>query len=118
MGLGLLTVGVAQAAVGIRQMGLSWRIGIDHRSIAPLVSQGLFSRVRHPIYGGVLLATTGLAGVTADALSIGVAATAWVALPVQARLEEVFLSSRHPEYPMYLEKTGRFWPRINTRRRD
>jgi protein-S-isoprenylcysteine O-methyltransferase Ste14 len=117
VGLGLLTAGAVQAAIGVRQMGESWRVGIDRRGAGPLVLRGLFSRVRHPVYGGMLLTATGLAAVTADLLAISVAATAWVALPVQARLEEAFLLSRHPlAYPAYARKTGRFWPKTHRRR--
>ena len=114
-GLVLLTLGLAEAAVGIHQMGSAWRVGIDHKTPGPLVSRGLFARVRHPIYGGMLLATAGLAAVTADLVSIGVAATTWVSLPVQARLEEAFLLARYPEeYPTYASMTGRFWPKMRS----
>lgn len=113
-GLVLLTLGLVQAAVAIQQMGNAWRVGIDYESPGPLVSRGLFARVRHPIYGGMLLATAGLAAVTADLISIVVAATTWVSLPVQARLEEAFLLARYPEeYPTYTGTTGRFWPKMN-----
>lgn len=113
VGLALMTFGFLLGAVAVKQMGASWRIGIDSRAPGPLVSSGLFARVRHPIYSGMLLATAGMAGVTADLLSVAVAAAAWVGLPVQARLEEAFLLSRHSvEYRSYLERTGRFWPRI------
>ena len=75
------------------------------------MSSGLYARVRHPIYTGMLLATAGLACLTADLLSAAVAVAAFVSLPVQARLEEEFLLSRHPDvYPDYLARTGRFWP--------
>jgi protein-S-isoprenylcysteine O-methyltransferase Ste14 len=112
-GLALLTVGLVLTFVAVRQMGLSWRIGIDNQAPGPLVSRGLFSRIRHPIYGGMLLASAGLACVTADLLSVAVAAAAWLGLPVQARLEEAFLLSRYPdEYRNYVEQTGRFWPRV------
>lgn len=112
-GLALVGIGYLIGAVAVRQMGASWRVGIDHQAPGPLVARGLFARVRHPIYGGMLLATAGMAGLTADLLSVAVAAAAWVGLPVQARLEEEFLLSRHPaEYRAYVERTGRFWPRI------
>jgi protein-S-isoprenylcysteine O-methyltransferase Ste14 len=113
VGLASLACGVVFAAIAVRQMGASWRIGIDYQAAGPLVSKGLFARVRHPIYAGMLLATAGIAAVTADALSVAVAAAASVGLPVQARLEEAFLSSRYPEqYPVYAEQTGRFLPKI------
>lgn len=113
VGLALQTTGFFLAVVAVRQMGISWRIGVDRQTPGPFVSAGLYARVRHPIYSGMLLATAGMAGVTADLLSVAVAAAVWMGLPVQARLEEAFLLSRHPqEYPSYLERTGRFLPRI------
>lgn len=113
LGLIALACGLIIAGVAVRQMDLSWRIGIDNERPGPLVSRGLYARVRHPIYSGMLIAVTGLAAVTADVLSLGVAAAAWIGIPIQARLEEGFLLSRHPhEYAAYLESTGRFWPRL------
>ncbi len=111
MGLALLAAGVLLTSVAVLQMGVSWRVGIDRQAPGSLVTSGLYARVRHPIYSGMLLATAGLAGVTADLLSVTVAAIAFASLPVQARLEEEFLLARHPdEYPEYLRRTGRFWP--------
>jgi protein-S-isoprenylcysteine O-methyltransferase Ste14 len=112
-GLGLLGFGVLVASLAVRQMGASWRVGIDRQAPGALVASRFYARVRHPIYSGVLLATAGLAGVTGDALAVVVAVAAVVALPVQARLEEEFLLSRHPDsYPEYLRRTGRFWPAL------
>ena len=112
VGLGMLASAALLGAVAILQMGLSWRIGIDTTAPGPLVSRGVYARIRHPIYSAMLLATTGTAAITADALSIAVAAAALVAVPMQARLEEAFLLSRYPEeYSSYVERKGRFWPR-------
>ncbi len=92
-------------------MGASWRVGIDRDDPGPLVTGGLYSRIRHPIYAGMLLATSGLAATTGDVLSVIVAAGAWIAIPIEARLEEEFLLARHgEEYRRYLSTTGRFWP--------
>jgi protein-S-isoprenylcysteine O-methyltransferase Ste14 len=45
---------------------------------------------------------------------VAAAGALWVGLPVQARLEEAFLSSQFPdEYPAYQRHTGRFWPKIS-----
>lgn len=111
-GLALLAVGFLIAATAIRQMGASWRIGIDEQAPGPVVMHGLYARIRHPIYSGMLLSATGIALTTADVISIAVAAVAWVAVPIQARAEEAFLLSRHgDEYGRYLQRTARFWPR-------
>ena len=115
IGFLVMTVGLVVASVAIRQMGASWRMGIDTEAPGALATRGLYARIRHPIYSGMLLTTTGLAATTADVISMAVAVGCWVALPIQARLEEQFLLSRHgDEYRAYLERTGRFWP--STRR--
>ena len=110
-GVGLLTLGLVLILAAVAGMGESWRIGIDRERPGALVTSGLFDRIRHPIYSGIFLLTLGLALLTADVLSIAVAAAAAVGLPVQARLEEQFLGSVHPDYASYQRRTGRFWPR-------
>jgi protein-S-isoprenylcysteine O-methyltransferase Ste14 len=85
-------------------------MGIDTSGPGALATHGLYGRIRHPIYTGMLVTTTGLAVTTADVVSFGVAVGCWIALPIQARLEEQFLLSRHgDEYRAYLARTGRFW---------
>jgi protein-S-isoprenylcysteine O-methyltransferase Ste14 len=111
LGLASMTGGLFLCAVAVTQMGTSWRIGIDRETPGSLVSGGVFQEVRHPIYAGMLLVASGMALVTGDLISIAVAAAAWVGIPVQARLEEEFLLSRHgEEYRTYRARTGRFLP--------
>lgn len=108
-GLTLMMAGLLVCSVAIGHMGTSWRMGVDRDHPGDLVTRGIYHRVRHPIYSGLMLIVCGLAGVTADALSIAVAAAAFVGLPVQARLEEEFLAGRYGEvYAEYRQKTRRF----------
>jgi protein-S-isoprenylcysteine O-methyltransferase Ste14 len=108
-GFGLMTAGLALVGIGIWGMGVSWRVGVDENNPGPLVTTGIYSRMRHPIYTGLLLLIGGQAALTADLLSIAVAAAAVVGLPVQARLEEEFLVSRYGKaYIEYEQRTRRF----------
>jgi protein-S-isoprenylcysteine O-methyltransferase Ste14 len=112
VGFGLVTGGLLLSGAAVRHMGASWRIGVDHQQPGPLVTRGVFRRMRHPIYAGMLLTTWGMAAATADMLSLTVAAAAVVGIPLQARLEEEFLASLNPEqYKSYKATTNRFWPR-------
>jgi protein-S-isoprenylcysteine O-methyltransferase Ste14 len=116
IGFVVMTAGLLLSSVAVRQMGSSWRIGIDAEGAGALATRGLYARMRHPIYTGMLLATTGLAATTGDAIAVSVAVGCGVALPIQARLEEQFLLSRHgDEYRAYLERTGRFLPKSRAR---
>jgi protein-S-isoprenylcysteine O-methyltransferase Ste14 len=111
LGLASMTGGLILCAVAVTGLGTSWRIGIDRETPGSLVSGGVYKSVRHPIYSGMLMVVSGVALVTGDLISIAVAGAAWVGIPLQARLEEEFLISRHgDEYRKYKERTGRFWP--------
>jgi protein-S-isoprenylcysteine O-methyltransferase Ste14 len=112
LGFVLVTVGLLVCGAAVRDMGTSWRMGVDRVNPGPLVTAGLFRRMRHPIYAGMLSITTGMALLTADVLSIATAGAAWVGLPIQARLEEEFLVSRYgDEYKRHQSQSGRFWPK-------
>jgi len=108
-GLFLMTAGLVVCGVAIGHMGTSWRMGVDREHPGDLVTRGLYRRVRHPIYTAAMFVVCGAAAVTADVLSIPVAAATLVSLPVQARLEEEFLAGRHGEaYAEYRQNTRRF----------
>lgn len=55
LGLGLMTGGLGLSGAAVRHMGNSWRIGIDREHSESLAVGGLFRRMRHPIYSGILL---------------------------------------------------------------
>ena len=67
--------------------------------------------VRHPIYAGVLLMLPGLVLLrpTLTVLIASVATVIWVF--IQARLEEMDLIQRIPEYKDYMREVPRFIPR-------
>ncbi|MBI2568511.1 MAG: isoprenylcysteine carboxylmethyltransferase family protein [Candidatus Schekmanbacteria bacterium] len=112
----LMAAGIGLVGHAMRAMGLSWRIGIDAEAPGPVVSDGPFRFIRHPIYTGMLVLTAGLALATGDVLACSLAVGTAVALPIQARLEEAFLCSRYPEYAAYMGTSGRFFPGIGRRR--
>jgi protein-S-isoprenylcysteine O-methyltransferase Ste14 len=105
---GLLGLVIAQT-----QMGLSWRVGIDTGRRTELVTDGLFARVRNPIFTGMLTTTLGIVAVTPSPWTM----MGWLflvyVLALQARLEESHLLSTHgSDYARYSARTGRFLPRI------
>lgn len=73
-----------------------------------LVRHGLYAYVRHPIYAGALLLFPGLVLLrpTLTVLIASVAAIIWVF--IQARLEEIDLIQRIPEYREYMLEVPRF----------
>lgn len=105
--VGLVVVILAQA-----QMGDSWRIGVDDRPTA-LVTRGLYTIVRNPIYMGLFLLLGGLCCVAPSPWSL--MGTLWMVsvTAIQVRLEEAHMLRLHgDEFRAYAARVGRFFPGI------
>jgi protein-S-isoprenylcysteine O-methyltransferase Ste14 len=115
VGGGVLAVlGVVVTLVAQRQMGPSWRVGVDPTERTALVTSGLFRHVRNPIFTGMGLATAGLALLVPNAAGLAAAVTTVVAVELQVRrVEEPYLADVHgAAYRRWAGATGRFLPRF------
>jgi protein-S-isoprenylcysteine O-methyltransferase Ste14 len=72
--------------------------------------------VRHPIYSGGILIAVGLALLKPTSTFALACVLGFLWLIIQARLEEIDLAQRVPEYQEYLEQLPRFLPRIRNRK--
>jgi protein-S-isoprenylcysteine O-methyltransferase Ste14 len=113
----LCTLGVLLCALGVglavwARMHLkgNWGMPMSRKENPELVMTGPYAFVRHPIYGGLLLAMTG---------STIAASVFWV-IPLilfgsyfihSARREEAFMISQFPdEYPAYMRRSNMLLP--------
>jgi protein-S-isoprenylcysteine O-methyltransferase Ste14 len=111
-GWSLAVAGLALVAVAQREMGGSWRVGIDARPTS-LVDTGIFALVRNPIYTGMLAMVGGVALIAPCAWTVCLWLTALVLLSLQTRLEERHLAAQHGEaFARYAARVGRFVPGI------
>lgn len=118
-GLLLALVGFAVTVVAQLQMRDSWRIGVDNRESTPLVTAGLFSMVRNPIYCGALLASAGLLLMAPNVVYAVAFGGLLLGLQLQVRrVEEPYLIRVHREtYLAYARTAGRFIPWVGRQRR-
>ena len=79
---------------------------------AKLLTSGLFRRMRHPIYTGLLLIGYGLGVGSGPVPHLFFAIALHVVLFNKAALEEKLLAEKFPEYPSYAARAGRFFPRV------
>lgn len=93
----LLLVSLVWIVLAQRQMGRSWRIGIDTGIQPPLVREGLFGRSRNPIFLGLRLNLAGLFLVLPNAATLALVLLAEALIQVQVRLEEGHLSAAFGE---------------------
>lgn len=93
-------------------MGTSWRIGVDAAERTELVTTGIFSQVRNPVFTAMALTGAELALMTPNPVALAGFATLLVALQLQVRVvEEPYLYATHgAEYTRYAARTGRFFP--------
>lgn len=78
-----------------------------------IISNGIYSRVRHPMYSTMVAMSLGGAFLTSSMLGIAVTAMLALAFWRRAVLEERFLASSFPEYGEYMRRVKyRFFPML------
>ena len=116
-GLSAAIVGAAATIVAQLHLGASWRIGVDPTERTELVTDGLFSVVRNPIFTAMILTVIGLAAASPTWLAIigAVATVASIEFQVR-RVEEPYLHRVHGSaYDRYAARIGRFVPAVGRR---
>lgn len=115
-GLGVMLVagGTAVTWAAQRQMGASWRIGVDASERTELVTDGLFRRVRNPIYTGMAVCFVGVALLVPTVVAAAALVTGWIGLELQVRwVEEPHLRAIHGStYLVWASTSGRFLPGV------
>lgn len=96
-----------------RRMGSDWRMAVSETQKGALITDGLFARVRHPIYALQMLLML-CSVLIVPTVPMAVVALAHLTLMnLKARNEERHLLKLHgAHYEAYLARTGRFFPRL------
>ncbi len=101
----------------LRSLGKNLTDTVVTRREHTLVRSGPYRWVRHPFYGSVALAMLANSLAAANAFLFVTGALLVVLLVVRTRTEEAKLVERFGDsYRRYMEETGRFLPRIGSRR--
>jgi len=109
--LGLL--GLALIVISYRALGRNFRIYAAPRRSGTLITTGIYSRIRHPMYSGVII---GLAGYVILFGSY-YCAPLWLGCTllylIKGVKEDRILAEKFPDYLEYKRRTWRFLPYIN-----
>ncbi len=95
VGLVLIHISLIWIAIAQYQMSNSWRIGIDEKNKTDLVTNGIFSISRNPIFLGMIISVLGIFLIIPNAVNFFTALATYFIIHIQIRLEEVFLQSQH-----------------------
>ena len=112
LGVILVGCGGVLALLGSRDLnvGGSFTAVPKPRATGSLVETGVYARVRHPIYGGIVLAAVGWGLACASPVSLLLAAVLLGFFFLKSAREEIWLAERFPDYPAYRARTRRFIP--------
>lgn len=109
IGWGLLIVSIIMVWIAQSHMANSWRIGIDEKNKTKLVTSGLFSFSRNPIFLGIMIANIGVFIVIPNAFTLLIISLSTISINTQIRLEEEFLRNEFgEEYKEYSKKVRRW----------
>jgi protein-S-isoprenylcysteine O-methyltransferase Ste14 len=109
-GVTIVALGIALFFAGVLALGRSLTPFPKPKEEASLNEGGAYGFVRHPMYGGVILA---IAGWSLARTPVGLAITAVGALflELKSRREEAWLVARYPEYEAYRQRVRwKFFP--------
>jgi len=94
------------------RMGKDWRMAVAVDEKTNLITDGPFSRIRHPIYAFQILLMICTVVVVPTLPMLAVAVAHFALMNVKARNEERHLMRTQPDdYSRYVQRTGRFFPR-------
>jgi tetrahydromethanopterin S-methyltransferase subunit A len=95
-------------------LGRNWSVHVRVREDHTLVTSGVYSWIRHPMYAALLLAAAGLIPVLHNwVVAAAMLSVAFLFAVVRAPHEERFLISHFGErYRTYISRSGRLFPRF------
>lgn len=112
LGLCLILLALVITVTAQAQMGRSWRMCVDENR-TELVTSGLFSISRNPIYSGSNILLVGMVLLSPSPWTVCLGIMGYLLVSLQTRLEEGHLITLHgPAYRAYAARVGRFLPGV------
>lgn len=93
--------GSALAVAAISTLRNNLRLSPKPKAGGRLITTGLYSIVRHPAYGALLISAFGLSLWSSDGARLVLSAGLFIFFDVKLRMEENWLETTHPEYIDY-----------------
>lgn len=112
VGAALLALGVALGGLSFRALGRNFRVFAAPRRSGALIRQGVYRRVRHPMYTGVVFGLLGYDLLWGSLFFLPAWAAVTVLYLVKAVKEERLLAAKYSDYEEYRTRSWMFIPYV------
>jgi protein-S-isoprenylcysteine O-methyltransferase Ste14 len=110
LGAVLIAAGGLLSTAGLLRLGRNLSALPHPKDDAEMVAAGVYSLVRHPIYGGLIIAAAGWGLFHRSVLTLGLALALFIFFDVKSRREERYLVRRFPAYARYRTRVRKLIP--------
>lgn len=112
LGILMIIAGTIVNIIGRMQLKGNWANHIKIYENHSLITRGVYSFVRHPLYASIILMLYGGAVIYSNWLNVIVVSFIFIpAMAYRAKQEELLLSNEFPEYAAYKKQVGLFFPK-------
>lgn len=112
IGVGSLVVGAFIVIVSVLQLNVNLSPFPSPLPKSKLIVSGIYKYIRHPIYTGILMGFIGFSIIADSGYKLLISAILLLLFYFKSIYEEKRLMLVFPDYDLYRQKTGRFFPRF------
>eukprot|EP00798_Chlamydomonas_sp_ICE-L_P022885 gene22885-30060_t len=110
IGILLLSAGIVTIIYSFICLGKNFSPLPTPRKMHKLVTSGMYSIVRHPMFAGVLMLCFGFTAITMSEARLALTLLLWFVLEKKVQFEEAALTKHYPEYATYASGVNKFIP--------
>ena len=103
-GLNLIILGLILIIVSLKGLGPNITVFPKPRKRSNLISRGIYSRIRHPMYLGLIFISLGNLFINGSFLKLTLSILLIIVILIKIRYEEEYLIRRFPSYIKYKKK--------------
>lgn len=112
LGLLLIASGLGFSVWARRHLGRNWSSQVVVKEEHALIRTGPYSRLRHPIYTGLLLAFLGTAMIIGEVRAFLAFVLLLTSFAIKSQAEEARMKETFPEYEQYRRETSALIPYV------
>jgi protein-S-isoprenylcysteine O-methyltransferase Ste14 len=112
LGVVLIAVGLGFSVWARRHLGRNWSSRVVVKEDHALIRTGPYSRLRHPIYTGLLLAFLGTAMIIGEVRAFLAFVLLLISFAIKSQAEEARMREAFPEYEQYRRETAALIPYV------